>query len=852
MQFHRPGIPHRKSTRGGACKACVNRWLPGAVALGMHATSMAAVPAQVGGASQVPPTLEFWLAVVTVGIALFVLLSVLATWVLGNYRSRRMPGRQAQEKPQTTRSEFRRVFERQRASEARLLHSMAGAGFGAWSVDLVTGKSWRSSYYDRLFGYAAPLPEWTLRIFLDHVVAEDREAVETALADARASADGETVNVAFECRIRRDDGAVRWIEAQGTRDNADSIIFGLVNDITERKNTEAQLQESASRLAEKEQRLAEAQQIAQVGSWDCDFTSNKLYVSDELCRIFGVAPEQMRGTYESFLDHVHPEDRESVAHSMQSAIQSLKPFFIEHRIIKPGGEVRLIEAQGRVIVNQQGVPTGIAGTGHDITERQAAEERLHRLAHYDSLTGLSNRRLFCETLAREVDVGSSQHRTVALLYLDLDRFKNVNDTFGHSMGDELLRQVADRILGCTRVRDTVGRLGGDEFGLIAITSNELDDVANLAEKLVEALQQPFVLAGHDVTVTPSVGIALCPTDSTDTEALIKFADMAMYHAKAAGRNTYRFYTPGMNVRAREKIQLETALRKAIERGEFVLHYQPQVDIESGEWAGVEALLRWNRPGYGLVLPANFVPALEESGLIVPLGRWIIEAACQQFSEWRDAGIRGFSMSVNVSARQLRPSGFRRGADESGSRACHFHEADDICEHIETSLRKHRIAPGSLELEITETALMLHAEKTVDLLLKLKQLGVKILVDDFGTGYSSLAYLKRFPIDTLKIDQAFVNDLSTDPDDRAITRAIIGLAHSLNLKVIAEGVETREQLQFLQEEHCDQAQGYYIAHPMPAAELLKIFLIHGQGPQDLEYRQSSLFTRGQASARRSIH
>ena len=823
-----------------------------ATILALPATALAAVSRPAAAAAQGSPTFVFWVAVGTVSVALAVLLSVLAISTFGNHRARR-PGTQVADRPQATRSEFRRVFERQRENEERLLHSMAGAGFGAWSVDLVTGKSWRSPQYDRLFGYATPLPQWTLRLFLDHVVAEDREGVEAALADAQLSADGESINVSFECRIRREDGAVRWIEAQGTRETNDTIIFGLVQDITERKNAEAQLKESTKRLAEKEQRLAEAQQIAQVGSWDCDFATNKLYVSDELSRIFGLTPGQMRGSYESFLDYVHPEDRESVARLMQSACQSLKPFFIEHRIVKPSGEIRLIEAQGRVIVNQQGVPTGIAGTGHDITERQAAEEHLHRLAHYDSLTGLPNRRLFYETLAKEVDAGSGQDRIVALLYLDLDRFKYINDTFGHSMGDELLRQVADRILGCTRVRDTVGRLGGDEFGVIAITSNELDDVANIAEKLIEALQQPFVLAGHDVTVTPSVGIALCPSDSTDTEALVKYADMAMCHAKAAGRNTYRFYTSGMNARAREKAQLEIALRKAIDRGEFVLHYQPEVDIESGEWTGVEALLRWNRPGHGLVPPAQFIPALEESGLIVPVGRWVIEAACQQLSEWRDAGIRGISMSVNVSARQLRPSGFRRGNHEPGGRASLYHEADDICEHIETSLRKHSIAAGSLELEITETALMSHAEKTVELLLKLKKLGIRILVDDFGPGYSSLSYLKRFPIDTLKIDQGFVNDVLNDPEDRAITRAIISLAHSLNLKVIAEGVETREQLQFLQDEHCDQAQGYYIAHPMPGPELLKIFLIHGQGPSpDVEYRQPSLFTRGQASLRPSMH
>ncbi len=826
--------------------------------LGLYsAASSAAATVPVGAAeTQRSATLVFWLAVLTVSIALLLMVTALAVGIMAAYRSRRLPSRQAQDALQSARTEFRRVFQTQRESEARLLHSMSSAGFGAWSVDLDSGRSWRSEEYDRLFGYAKPLPDWTLRMFLDHVVAEDRDSVEAALADAHASAVGGDLSVSFECRIRRDDGAVRWIGAQGTREGSgpgNSIMFGLVHDITERKNAEAQLEESRNRLLEKEKRLAEAQQIAQVGSWDCDFATGRWTASDELCRIFGIESAQTSGSLEYYLDYMHPDDRESAQHVIQSAFQTLEPFFFEHRIIQPSGEVRLIEAQGRILVNAQGEPVGMAGTGHDITERQAAEEHLHRLAHYDPLTGLPNRRLFYETLAKEVQASKSQGWTVALLYLDLDRFKDVNDTFGHSMGDELLRQVAERILACTRVRDTVGRLGGDEFGLITITSTELDDVANIAEKLIEALQKPFQLAGHDVTVTPSVGIALSPADSEDTEALMKFADMAMYHAKSSGRNTYRFYTPGMNARAREKIQLEIALRKAIEREEFVLHYQPECDIATGQWTGVEALLRWSRPGHGLLLPADFVPALEESGLIVPVGRWVIDAACQQLSEWRAAGIGAISISVNVSAKQLGPSGLRRGGDDPGVRASPARETDGICEYVQRSLQKYHLAPGSLELELTETTLMSNAEKTVELLLQLKGQGIKILVDDFGTGYSSLSYLKRFPIDTLKIDREFIRDLSADPDDRAITRAIISLAHSLNLKVIAEGVESREQLEFLQDENCDQAQGYYIASPMPADELLKIFQVEGRSRGgDMESRQTSLFGSRDAAVRPSIH
>ena len=799
-------------------------------------------------------SVTLWLGALIAALVLVLLLSVLTAWGHGLYRSRRAPGKQAQQALSSARADFRRVFQTQRESEARLLHSMAGAGFGAWSVDLVSGRSWRSPQYDRIFGYSVPLPEWTLAKFLDHVIPEDRDRVEDILAKVPGSSSGNVVDVSFECRIRRADGPIRWIEAHGSRETrgpSESIIFGLVHDITERKRAEVQLLESRNRLIEKEHRLAEAQQIAQVGSWEYELTDNQLSGSDELCRIFGLDPGCFSGGFERLLEIIHPDDRDAVNQAIQTAVQLRQPFFFEFRINQPSGQIRLIEAQGRVVLDEEGTPAGIAGTVHDVTERQAAAEHLHRLAHYDVLTGLPNRRLFYESLAREMEVAREQGLTVALLYLDLDQFKDINDTFGHSTGDELLRQVAERLLASTRIRDTVGRLGGDEFGLVAITANAPDDVTNMAEKLIEQMQQPFTLAGHEVTVTPSIGIALGPGDSSDTETLIKYADIAMYHAKSAGRNTYRFYTVGMNVRARAKMQLERDLRKALEHDEFVLHFQPEIDIDSGEWTGAEALLRWNRPGHGLVLPAQFVPALEESGLIVPVGRWVIQAACQQLHRWREAGIGGVSLSVNVSARQMLPACPRDG-EAARDAPMPNDGGEGIVAHVDRCMRRYQIVPGTLRLELTETALMSNADKTLGQLAKLKDLGIQILVDDFGTGYSSMAYLKRFPIDTLKIDREFIRDLSSDPDDRAITRAMISLAHSLNLQVIAEGVETRDQLDFLQDEHCDRAQGFYIAHPMPGSELLALFRAAGEGlGQDLGERQPSLFGRGIVPSRRTL-
>ncbi|MDQ3287185.1 MAG: EAL domain-containing protein [Pseudomonadota bacterium] len=806
-----------------------------------------------------------WLVALAAGIALILLVSVLAAWLHGLYRSRNAPGKRAQQALSEARSDFRRVFQTQRESESRLLHSMAGAGFGAWSVDLVSGQSWRSPQYERIFGYEVPLASWTLAKFLDHVLPEDRPGVERVLAQSPVDSMDGVAHVSFECRIRRGDGEIRWIQAQGSRElegPSSSIIFGLVHDITSRKEADELLRESRNRLAEKEQRLAEAQQIARVGSWDLDFVSKRLSTSDELCRIYGLPPGCFDGSFERMLDVVHPDDREEVKAAIEEAVRSRRPFVFEHRIVQPGGDVRLIQAHGRVITDAQGTASGLAGTVHDVTERQAAQERLHRLAHYDPLTGLPNRRLFYESLGREMEVAHEQGLGVALLYLDLDQFKAINDTLGHSVGDELLRQVAQRLLACTRIRDTVGRLGGDEFGLVAITAEGSDDIVHMAEKIIETMQQAFDLAGHRLTVTTSIGIALYPTDSTDCETLVKFADIAMYHAKSVGRNTYRFYTSSMNVRARARVQLETDLRNALEAGEFVLHYQPEIDIHSGEWTGAEALLRWNRPGHGLVLPSQFVPALEESGLIVPVGRWVIEAACQQLSKWHHAGVAGVSLSVNVSAKQMlsqrRSVDHRefRGSGNGGGGSSPAHgvqgiEVDGICEHVDRCTRRYRIQPGSLRLELTETALMSNADQTLGELAKLKNLGIQILVDDFGTGYSSMSYLKRFPIDTLKIDREFVRDLPHDGDDRAITRAMINLAHSLKLKVIAEGVETREQLDFLQDEGCDRAQGFYIAHPMPGPELLKLFLDQGAGLGDFSERQPSLFGRGIVPARRTL-
>lgn len=451
----------------------------------------------------------------------------------------------------------------------------------------------------------------------------------------------------------------------------------------------------------------------------------------------------------------------------------------------------------------------IVGVVRDITERKEAEKRLHHLAHYDTLTGLPNRMLFYETLKKAVAQAEASDSAwkIAVLFIDLDHFKNVNDTLGHVIGDELLTQVGSRLLECVRIRDTVGRLGGDEFALILMHQDQQGG-ALVAKKIREVLRAPFDLNGYEACVTASIGVTVFPDDASNPEALIKYADTAMYRAKQAGRDTYRFFTAQMNIEVLARLHLEAALRKAVDNGEFVLHYQPKIALDSGRIAGLEALLRWERPGYGLVMPQDFIPVLEETGLIVRVGSWIIAAACKQIGLWARSSIGPVQVSVNASGRQ-----FIEG---------------DLDGDIVKGLGENDIGPELLEVELTESSLMINTERTMGTLHNLKRRGVHISIDDFGTGYSSLAYLRRFPINKLKIDIAFIRDLTTNPDDAAIALAIISMAHSLKLDVIAEGVENAAQLAYLRSYHCDQIQGFYFSPPLAVPELEKMLRRHKAG------------------------
>lgn len=489
-----------------------------------------------------------------------------------------------------------------------------------------------------------------------------------------------------------------------------------------------------------------------------------------------------------------------------------------------------------VEVNRQPVKTGddwtIVSVARDITGRKQTEAQLRQLAHYDALTGLPNRRLFQESLSKAMEQADVLDMQVVLLYLDLDDFKDVNDTCGHSIGDELLRGIGERLLATLYPRDIVGRLGGDEFGIILLTPRDPGMAMVVAERIHATLGVPFELSGHSVRTSVSIGIAVYAADSEDAEVLARYADMAMYEAKRSGRNTARFYTAAMNQRVGEKLQLVAALREALARNEFVLHYQPKVSLDTGQWMGVEALLRWQRPGHGLVPPYKFIPALEESGLIVPVGAWIIGEACRQLADWHRRGLQVLPIAVNVSALQIahiHPSGVGIASAAAADGAL---EVFELLSAVAAHMNQHEVPAGLLEVEITESAVMADAEHSIEILQRLREMGVKLSVDDFGTGYSSLAYLRRFPLEAVKIDGSFIRDVTTSAEDASIAVAIIEMAHRMNLKVIAECVETAEQMQFLQAHECDQAQGYYFARPMPVVELEALWIDSGGGFADL--------------------
>lgn len=683
-----------------------------------------------------------------------------------------------------------------RKSEERWQFALEGSGDGVWDRDITTNEVFYSQRYQEMLGYdEGGIPgryeEWVKRLHPD----EKERVLEAGQRHLR----GETEFFREEYRLQCKDGSWKWILARGkvvARDNDGKPlrIIGTQTDITERKKIETELDLAASVF----ENNSESIMITTAPD------NLVLRVNRAFTEITGYSSEEIVGMHPRML--TASEQSEEFYEALWNSVKNTGSWRGELWSRRKNGEVYPGWLVITDIRNSEGIPTHYVSVLADISERKIAEQRIHHLAYYDTLTGLPNRPMLDDHLKHALANAQRNGTRIALLFMDLDNFKTVNDSLGHIAGDLLLASSAERISSCMREGDTVARLGGDEFVVVlpnlANDEDAMRAASIVAEKVRLLMGAPFDLDGHEVVVTPSIGIAIYPSDADNAVDLIRNADTAMYHAKSHGRNNHQFYAAEMNVAVVHRLKMETALRHAIARNELKLFYQPQFTSQQ-RIIGVEALLRWNSHEFGMVSPAKFIPLAEETGLIIPISEWVLNTACIDMQTWLEMGIcRDMqNIAVNISSRQFAQADF-------------VNSVNDI-------LTRHRLDSSHIELELTESILMQDKENAKQKLDSLKALGFSISIDDFGTGYSSLAYLKHFPIDVLKIDQSFIRDISVDPNDEAITRAIIVMAESLNLTVIAEGVEAREQLQFLQENGCETYQGYYFAKPMPADELVSL-------------------------------
>ena len=569
--------------------------------------------------------------------------------------------------------------------------------------------------------------------------------------------------------------------------------------------------QAVAELLEREMSLAEAQRIAHLGNWRWDLTSNQFTASTEVFRILGVAPhgDSPSLTFNQFIARMDSPDQASVEAGIRQAIATGAPYRQDHRIQLPAGDVRVVHHYAEVLYESGGTVTAVVGTIQDITYQKQAEAQIHFLSNYDRLTHLPNRQLFQDRVTQALAAQKRHDTQGAVLLINLDRFQRINDTLGPKCGDTVLREVAERLLHCVRQSDsvarhddqepvTLSRLGGDEFTVLLTHLASAQNAAKVAQRILESVNTPYQIDDRQVVLTASIGIALLIQDGDDVDTLLRNADAAVNAAQEKGRNTYQFYSQSMNVALAERLSLETDLRRALERSEFLLHYQPQVDIRRWEIVGVEALIRWQHPERGMVSPMTFIPLAEEVGLIDEIGQWVLRTACAQQVAWSACGLGEISIAVNLSSVQFQQS--------------------NLVESIRAIVGETGANPMRLELELTESTAMHDAENAVLTFQQLKAMGFSLSIDDFGTGYSSLAYLKRFPIDTIKIDRAFVKDLASESEHAAIAIAIIAMAHGLKLRVLAEGVETQAQLDILRDQGCDAIQGYFFSHPLPAARV----------------------------------
>ncbi|MFB2718999.1 EAL domain-containing protein [Shewanella xiamenensis] len=680
-----------------------------------------------------------------------------------------------------------------RASEERLKLALWASGDGMWDWNIQEQQVYRT-HTD------IPVPQWNRHHLLhDNAHPEDRERFRHELAE---HLQGRTPFFEVEYRIEHSPNKWVWILERGKVVEANGQdhpirMTGTTRDITSRKLIENELVLSS-------QVLNSMNEAVVVAGLDYRIRS----VNPAFSNITGYSERQISDKY--LIHLAYSRKQRDLFNSIEQQLLRHKHWAGEIWIRNKARRAILVWLEINQVIDIKGETSHFVAVFTDITERKKAEEDLRFLASFDTLTGLPNRTLFQDRLNHAISQAHRSNNIVALLFLDLDRFKHINDSMGHHIGDLLLKAVAHRLQNAVREGDTVARLGGDEFTIILEGVAKTKAATLISEKVLKAFQAPFLLEDKSLTISTSIGISLYPNDAVDVDSLIKFADTAMYHAKALGRNNFQFYTNKLNEMATRHMLLETGLKQAISRNELSLVYQPKFCLRNGSLTGLEALLRWQHSELGPISPAEFIPLAEETGMINQIGHWVINHACQQLAEWNELGFSDITMAVNLSARQLKA---------------------DIISTIEVALAVSGLPAQALELELTESMIMGNPQESVSILSKLKALGLTIAVDDFGTGYSSLSYLKRFPIDTLKIDREFVRDITNDPDDAAITSAIIALAHSLELNVVAEGVETQEQLNFLALQGCDQVQGFLLSKPLSAKDCQTLLIQQIQKRQD---------------------
>jgi len=680
------------------------------------------------------------------------------------------------------------ALEREREFSDAVLDSLAGVFFlvspdGAfirWNASLATV----TGYGDAEIAAMHPL---------DFISAGDREEV----AGAMRAVFEEGREMAIEAEIVDRAGNVRpySLSAKPLKVGESSYLIGVAQDITLRKRAEHQ-------MARAKERLDLALTGSRLALWDWDMKADKVYFNEGWSALLGEAPRESTYTSEQVRGWSHPDDVAIFSAALGNAVKAVSDEFdCEYRVPKISGDWMWVHSRGKVTQRDAaGKALRMTGTSTDVTKRKLAEERAEYLATRDALTGLPNRVLLHDRLEQGISNAARSRSGFAFMFIDLDRFKTINDSLGHQAGDELLKAVASRLSSCVRTSDTVARLGGDEFAVILENLRDDDDegAQEVAEKMIASMAAPILVGNQPLTTSCSIGIGLYPADGRDSATLMKSADVAMYYAKEKGRNNYQFFSSEMNARAQERLSVENYLRLALKRNELVVHYQPRVRIADGELVGVEALVRWQHPRRGLLLPGKFIEVAEESGLIVPIGEWVLEHACAQLREWQSSVAADLRISVNISVGQVA-------------------DGERLYRAVEHAVRGSGIDPATLELELTESHLMQNIGEKAALLNRLGELGVGLSIDDFGTGYSSLSYLKALPVDSIKIDSSFVRDVHTDANDEAIIKAILAMAHSLRLSVVAEGVETQAQFQALKELGCDEYQGYHASPALAPAQ-----------------------------------